>query len=242
MESPKLSVFILAYNSEKKIREAIQSVLWADEIVVVDSYSEDDTAKIAEEMGVKVAQVKFEGFGKLRNSGVAATTHQWVLSVDSDERCTIESKNEILETIKNPNAKDAYLVPRKNYFMGKWIRYGGWYPNYRQPQLFKRDKMDYPPEDLVHEGYRLKGELGELKCPMWQEPFLDLSEVIYKCDRYSGLSAEKLKRKGRKSSILTACLRSLWTFIRFYFLRLGILDGGIGFVIALTNAEGTLSR
>ena len=147
----KISVYVLAFNEEAKIEDCIKSVTWADEIVVIDSFSTDRTVEISEQLGAKVVQIKFDGFGKLRMAGIEHTSHDWIFSIDSDERCTPEAQEEILSTIENENSKDIYFMPRRNIFMGKKIRFCGWYPNYRQPQLFRRGKMTYEAKDLVHE-------------------------------------------------------------------------------------------
>ena len=239
----QLSVYILAYNEEAKIGDTIKSLTWADEIVVIDSFSTDRTVEISKELGAKVVQVKFEGFGKLRMAGIENTSHEWIFSIDSDERCTPEAKEEILSTIVSENSKGIYFIPRRNIFMGKKIRFCGWYPNYRQPQLFRRGKMTYEAKDLVHEDYIVNGSVGHLQKPIMQIPFLNISEIMQKMDRYSELGAAKLVDKKKKGpSYLNIILRSIWTFIRIYILRLGILDGWAGFVIAFSNMEGTFYR
>jgi glycosyltransferase involved in cell wall biosynthesis len=242
-EKAKLSVYILAFNEEAKIEDCVKSVTWADEVVVIDSHSTDTTAEIAERLGAKVVQVNFEGFGGIRVAGITHTQHDWILSIDSDERCTPGAKQEILETINSEDAKDVYYIPRRNIFMGKKIRFCGWYPNYRQPQLFRRGMLTYEAQDLVHEGYKIEGSIGYLKKDITQIPFTGVSEIFYKMNRYSDLGAEKLMQKGKSSPTFPYILfRSLWTFIRIYLLRLGILDGIPGFVIALSNFEGTFYR
>ena len=235
----QLSVYILAYNSEDRIACAVESVLWADEVVVVDSFSEDKTVEIAKQLGAKVAQVKFEGFGKLRLAGIENTTHDWIFSLDSDEQCTPEAKEEILRIINDENSADAYHTPRRNFFMGRPVRFSGWYPDYRQPQLFRRGKMTFSPDDLVHEGYHLTGKLGYMKCDIVQVPFESLSEVMDKCNRYSTLGAEELGRAGRRGSIPQAIMHGMAHFIKVYFFKLGILDGGPGFMIAWCKALGS---
>lgn len=236
-----LSVYILAYNEETKIAAAIESVLWADEVVVIDSGSSDRTAEVARSYGVRVEQVSFEGFGKLRNRALELCSHEWVLSIDSDERCTPEARDEICAIISDPDALDAYFIPRRNYFMGRWIRHSGWYPDYRQPQLFRKGKLLYA-DDLVHEGFRALGSLGYLKNPIWQFPFSDLSEILRKADRYSGLGSRKLALKGVKGGIFKALMHAVGNFLRIYVLKAGFLDGWAGFVIALGNFEGTFYR
>ena len=159
MSKQKISVYVLAYNEEDKIADTLKSVNWADEIVVIDSFSTDRTVEISQELGAKVVQEKFEGFGKLRMSGIKNTSYDWIFSIDSDERCTPEAKAEIISIINIEESKDIYFIPRRNIFMGKKIRFCGWYPNYRQPQLFRRGKMTYEAKDLVHENYIIAGSV-----------------------------------------------------------------------------------
>ena len=240
----KLSVYIIAFNEANKIRDAIASVVdWADEVIVADSFSTDDTAKIATEMGARVVQIKFEGFGALRNSAIAACTHEWIFSLDSDERCTPEAKAEILEIINHKNAVDVYHVPRKNIFLGRWIKHVWPYPDYRQPQLFRNGTLEYKP-DAVHEGYILKSEkpLGYLKQAIWQFPYQNIEEMMRKMNRYSTLGVERLQQKGVKPSIWNALLHAKWKFIHMYFLKGGFLDGWPGFVLAIGNFDYTFFR
>lgn len=236
----KVSVYIIGYNEEKKIGAAIRSVIeWADEVIVVDSYSTDNTAAISKELGAIVVQVPFEGFGKLRNAALEHCRFPWIFSLDADERCTPEARDEILKIVRedNSNAPQVWLMPRKNFFMGKWVKYSGWYPDYRQPQLFKKGMMTYT-ELEVHEGYESKGAVGKLTQPIWQFPFENLEQIIHKANRYSTLGARKLFHK-KKGSITKAVLHGWAEFMQTYFLRLGILDGRVGFTIALYNSIST---
>ncbi len=236
-----LSVYILTFNEECKIAAAIESVRWADEVIVVDSGSTDRTLEIASKYDVRIEHVPFEGFGKLRNDAIALCTHDWVFSLDADERCTPEAKEEMLALINNPVAADAYLVPRRNYFLGRWIKHSGWYPDYRQPQLFRKEKLRYK-EDLVHEGYEVVGTVECMKNPIWQFPFEDLSQIVNKANRYSTLGAEKLQVKGVSGSMLKALIHGTGNFLRHYVLKLGFLDGWAGFMIAIGNFEGAFYK
>lgn len=240
--SQKISAFILAFNSEKRIQKAVRSVSWADEVVVVDSYSEDRTAEMAESLGAKVVQVKFEGFGKLRLAGIEHTSNNWIFSLDSDEECTPEAEKEIRGIISSENPCEAYHTPRRNFFMGQPIRFCGWYPDYRQPQLFQRGKMTYPADELVHEGYRLNGRLGHMKRDIIQEPFLTLTEVIEKCNRYSTLAAQGLAEKGRSGGVFRGVIHGIAHFIQIYFFKLGIFDGAPGLMIAVTKGLGSFMK
>jgi len=239
----EISVYIIAYNEAWKIKDAINSVLWADEIVVVDSYSTDDTVVIAESMGARVVQVDFKGFGDLRNHAIAACSHDWVFSLDSDERCTPEARDEILMKITEPGNVEAWYVPRRNFFMGRWMKHSGFYPDYRQPQLFKKGSLVFEA-DMVHEAYTVHSSepAGYLKNDIWQIPFKNLEEVLHKANKYSTLGAQKLNENGKKASMAKALGRGLWSFWKLYFLKLGILDGWPGFVIAVGNFEGTFFR
>lgn len=237
----KLSVCILTYNEADKIRDAIESVKWADEIVVVDSFSTDGTREIAESLGARVVEVPFTSFGRIRNEAIAACTHEWIFSLDADERCTPEARDEILNAIRHPEA-DAYFIPRKNWFLGRWVMHSGWYPDYRQPQLYRKSAMRFAEADEVHEGYTVNGTVAYLQHPIIQIPFKDIAQMLDKMQRYSSLGAKKLVRKGVRGGLVRGLMHGIWGFLRLYVLKLGFLDGRAGFVIALGNFEGTFYR
>lgn len=238
---PKITAYILAYNQAEKIEAAVSSVLWADEVLVVDSFSTDRTRELATALGARVVDEPFHGFGDVRNRALEHCTHDWILSLDSDERCTEAVRDEILALIGGSPAHDVYLVPRQSYMMGRWIRGSGWYPNFRQPQLFRKGAMRYTLEP-VHEGYEnLSGKpLGVLKNAVWQFPFRNLEEVIQKMDRYSSLGVSKLE--GKRVSMAAALGHGLWSFVKHYVFKRGFVDGWAGFVIAFGNFEGTFYR
>jgi glycosyltransferase involved in cell wall biosynthesis len=239
----KISAYIIAYNEAEKIGAAIQSVLWVDEIVVADSFSTDGTAKIAEFMGTRVIQIPFEGFGDLRNQAIAACRHEWIFSLDADERCTPEVRDEILQIVRSGSAHDAYFLPRRNFFMGRWIKHSGFYPDYRQPQLFRKGTLVYASE-TVHEGFLLRSSNppGYLKNAIWQVPFKNLDEIQQKASRYSSLGAMKKMEAGESSGMGRALSHGFWVFIHHFILKLGFLDGWAGFVIAFGNFEGTFYK
>lgn len=237
---PLISAYIIAYNEADKVADAIRSVSWADEIVVADSHSTDDTVRIAESLGARVVQIDFKGFGALRNEAVAACTHDWIFSLDSDERCTPEAAAEIRQ-LAGAGAHGAFFVPRRNFFLGREIRHSGWYPNYRQPQLFRKDAMTYEMSP-VHEGFELApgATTGALRNAIWQLPFKDLAEVIAKMNRYSSLGATKRRQAG--SSYWKALTHGGWAFWKHYLFKRGFLDGWPGLVIALSYFEVTFYR
>jgi glycosyltransferase involved in cell wall biosynthesis len=238
---PKITAYILAYNQAEKIEAAVSTVLWADEVLVVDSFSTDGTRALAEALGARVVDVPFHGFGDLRNRALEHCTNDWIFSLDSDELCTEAVRDEVLAIVNGNPAHDVWLVPRRSYMMGRWISGSGWYPNYRQPQLFRKGAMRYTLEP-VHEGYEnLSGKpLGLLKNAVWQFPFRNLEELIEKMNRYSSLGVPKLADK--RVSMATALGHGLWSFVKHYVFKRGFLDGWAGFMIAFGNFEGTFYR
>lgn len=241
----KLSVYIITFNEADKIAAAVKSVSWADEVLVLDSNSTDDTAKIAVELGATVKQIPFTTFGKLRNDAIAACKHDWVFSLDADERCTPAARAEIANVLAQAKVEvvaDAYYVPRRNWFMGRWIRHSGWYPDYRQPQLFRKGSLIFDDHEEVHESFRVHGRVGYFKASIIQVPFQNLEQLVHKMQRYSTLGARKLERKGKKVSMGAALGHGLWAFFRIYVIKRGFLDGWAGFVLALGNFEGTFYR
>ena len=239
---PPVSVFILSRNEEKKIGPALESVAWAAEIVLIDSASTDRTVEIAAGHGARVVQVPFSKFGELRNAGIDHTTQPWIFSLDSDERCTPVARDEILRIVSDPASADAYLVPRRNFLLGRAIRHSGWYPDYRQPQLFRRGRMTYAREDDVHEGWSLDGRLGRMQNPIHQIPYRTLDEAIGKLNRYTSLGVERQVRDGKSAGYLKAYLRATFAFVKAYVLQLGFLDGGPGLVIAILRFENSFYK
>ena len=236
---PTVSAYVIAYNEAEKVEAAISSVLWADEIVLADSHSTDGTAEIAERLGARVVQIDFDGFGRLRNEAIAACRGDWIFSLDSDERCTAEARDAILRIVADPGAADIGRVPRRNWFMGRWIRWSGWYPNFRQPQLFRNGRMTY--DDLpVHEGWiPAEGARVEtLPADIWQIPFGDLGEVQHKATLLDPRCGEGPGARWRRIHAASALVRGWLEFNKHYLIKLGFLDGWAGFVTAFAAAEG----
>jgi glycosyltransferase involved in cell wall biosynthesis len=243
MASPApVSVFILAKNEELKIGPALESVSWAAEVVVIDSFSTDRTVEIATSRGARVVQLEFSKFGELRRAGIDSTTQPWIFSLDADERCTPEARDEILRIVADPASADAYQVPRSNILLGRRIRHSGWYPDYRQPQLFRRGKLRYVADDEVHEGWVLDGQLGTMKSPITQIPYRTLAEAIGKMNRYTSLGVAKQVRSGASSGYAKAFFRALWAFVKCYVFQLAFLDGGPGLVIAVLRFENSFYK
>ena len=238
----KLSVYVIAHNDEPNMKACLETVAgWGDELIVVDSHSTDRTAVISREYTDKVYQVDFKGFGDLRNQAVALTTHEWVFSLDSDERMTPELKSEIQLLLDRGPGKDAYFVPRKNYFLCRWIKHCGWYPDYRQPQLFRKSRFRYR-EELVHESFDCDGPVGFLKNPALQYPFRDIDHYVAKQDRYSDLMARRMVEQGRKFSFHQMITHPLGALFKMYVLRGGFLDGMPGLILSGLYAYYTFMK
>jgi glycosyltransferase involved in cell wall biosynthesis len=228
----KLSVYVIAYNDEPNMRACLDSVAaWGDELIVVDSHSTDTTATISREFTDKVYQVEFKGFGALRNQALSYCSHDWVFSLDSDERMTPELQEEIEQLLARGPDAQAYFVPRKNYFLGRWIKHAGWYPDYRQPQLFRKAAFRYRDE-LVHEGFDCDGGVGYLKQAALQIPFRDIDHFLSKHDRYSDLMARRMLEQGRRFSAHQLVTHPLGTFAKMFLLRRGFLDGMPGLILS----------
>ncbi len=227
----KVSAVVIAYNDEPYLEACLETLTWADELIVVDSHSTDGTETISRKFTDKVFQHDFHGFGRLRNEAIAHATHDWIFSLDTDERATPEIRDEIRHVLERGPEADAYFVPRLNYVLGRSIRHCGWYPDYRQPQLFRKSRMHYR-EELVHEGFELDGRIGYLHQHVLQYPFRDIDHYLAKMDRYSDLMADRMGQQGRRFRIHQLLTHPPFTFLKMYVLRAGFLDGAPGLILS----------
>lgn len=235
-----LSVIVITKNEAHNIEACLRSVSFADQIVVLDSGSTDDTVQIARTLGAEVSvNTDWQGFGVQKNRALALANSEWVLSIDADERLSTELQAEIREVLKTP-VFDAYCIPRLSSYCGQYMRHSGWYPDH-VTRLFRRDAARFSDE-LVHEKLIVKGQVGQLANRLLHESFKNFETVLDKVDRYSSAGAQSLLNRGKSSSFPKALAHGLWAFIRTYFLRLGFLDGWMGLALAISNAEGTYYR
>ncbi len=239
---PTLSVILITRNEEANLADCLASLEGiAQQIVVVDTNSTDQTLEIAKNHGALIAQPPdWPGFGPQKNRALELATGEWVLSLDADERLTPALRSEILTAIKHPAHIDCFAIPRLSWYCGRFIRHSGWSPDYVD-RLFKRGTARFS-EDLVHERLIPKGSVAKLENPMLHYSFMNYSQVLQKIDRYSTASAEQAFAKGKTSSPLKAVLHGMWSFLRTYFLRAGFLDGAQGFALAISNGQGTYYR
>ena len=232
-----LSVIIIAKNEAGNIRDCIASVSWADEIIVVDSGSQDETVSIAKEAGARVyVHADWPGFGPQKNRALGYATGDWVFSIDADERVTPELRSEIEQAMTDAKA-DGYFCPRLSQFCGKFIHHSGWYPDYVL-RLFRRNAGRFS-DSLVHEIVLLDGKTARLENPLLHYSYLTKDDVERKIEQYSSAAAKQMHEAGRRAGLLSAILRGGWAYFRTYLLRLGILDGPAGFEIARMNARTT---
>lgn len=232
----ELSVIIITKNEAANIRACIESVAWADEIVVVDSGSSDGTADICRELGAKVYVHDWPGFGAQKNRALDHATNDWVFSIDADERVTPALKSQLIEATESGRA-NGYYVPRRSQFCGTFIRHSGWYPDYVL-RLFRKTSGRFS-DDLVHERVLLEGDTGRLTSPILHYSYLTKLDVQRKTEQYAAAGALQMYKRGKKATSADAPLRAGWAFIRTFCLRLGFLDGIAGFNIALMNARTT---
>lgn len=225
-----LSIVILTKDSQRYLREVLASASFADEILLLDGNSKDDTLKIAKEFKARVEnQGRWLGFGAMKQKGVDLAKNRWVFILDSDEVIPKSLKEEILATLKNPKYS-GYFVARLNYFFGKPLRYGGFYPD-ATIRLFDKSKAKFS-KDIVHERVLIDKELvGRLKEPMKHYAYSSIEEFIAKQNYYSSLNA--------KPNRLKALINPLWSFIKIYLLRGGFLEGWRGFIVAKLYSQYT---
>ena len=236
-----LSVILITKNEEANLKDCLESVSFANEIIVVDSQSSDKTQEIAQSFGAKLEITSdWPGFGPQKNRALNLATQEWVLSIDADERVTPELKEEILTVISSKDAANCYAIPRSSWYCGRFMKHSGWYPDYVN-RLFKRGTAKFS-DHLVHERLLPDGPVAKLKNHFLHYSFRDFSQVLKKIDAYSTASAEQAYLKGKRSSVSKAIGHGLWAFFRTYFLRRGFLDGSQGLALAISNAEGTYYR
>ncbi len=236
----ELSVIIITKNEAANIRDCLQSVAWANEIVVVDAGSTDETVEICKAFGASVYVHDWPGFGAQKNRALSYATGDWILSIDADERITTESRSEIERAIKAPHQNVAFKMPRLSSFCGRYMRHSGWYPDY-VARLFRRDTAKFS-DDLVHERLVVNGETGTLQHHLIHDTFHDLESLLNKVNQYSTAGARMMDEKNRSSSLTQAVVRACWAFFRTYVLRAGFLDGREGFMVAVSTAEVTYYR
>jgi glycosyltransferase involved in cell wall biosynthesis len=227
----KLSVTLITYNEEKKIANALESVKWADEIIVIDSFSTDHTVEICYRYTDKVYQIPWQGYVVQKNLALDKASHEWVLNLDADEQVSPELAEEIKE-ILHTEGFDGYYIPRRVFYLGAWIRHAGWYPDYKL-RLFKKSLARWEGEG-VHEKIILRGKVGYLKGDLYHFSYDNLSHHLQKINRFTTIAAEHSGRRPPQG--YTIVLRALFEFFKKFFLKRAFLEGTRGLIISGLSA------
>lgn len=229
----KLSVIIITFNEEKNIKDCLESVKWADEIILVDSGSTDKTREIALTYTDKVIFNKWEGFAPQKKFALENASNEWVLSIDSDERITGGLKDEILHLLSSEPECNGYFIPRRNHFLGKEITTCGWAPDY-QMRLFKKS-LTKVNSRKVHEGFLVEGKSGNLKNGMLHFTHNDLHKTFEKINEYSTLEAEELYLT-KKAGAINIFINPVAAFLSHYIVRRGYKDGIHGLMVSIMHS------
>ncbi|GFO54212.1 glycosyl transferase family 2 [Geomonas sp. Red276] len=240
-ERRPFTAILIACNEENRIAQCLESLSFADEIVVVDSGSSDATREIARRYTDRVFDIPWRGFGPQKQAAVELAGHDWVLNVDCDERVTAELRREIEELLgSGAELAAAYQVPRRTFLGDKEIRHCGWYPD-RTTRLFDRKRARFG-EQMVHESVAVDGPIGRLNGHLLHYSFVGLADLMVKMNRYTDLSARQLAERGKVASWYDLTVRPTAAFVKTYLVRLGFLDGAEGLVVSVANATSTFAK
>lgn len=236
----KITATIIAFNEERHIARALESLRCCDEIVVVDSGSVDRTVELAEKLGARVVESPWHGYAVQKNYAAERASNDWILSLDADEALSESLEGEIWTLKKKGPAYDAYTMPRLAQYLGRWILHSGWYPD-RKIRLYHRAKAKWVG-DFVHESVEVNGRVGHLESNLLHFTCDSLSEHLKSMDRYTTLAAEELVSRKEKIHLRNMILDPAWTFTRTYFFQRGFQDGLEGLTIAYMAALHTFLK
>ena len=240
MKKPRLSVVVVTRNEEERLRACLESVAWADEIVVVDAESEDKTVTIAREFTDQVVVRPWPGYAAQKNVALELATGDWALSLDADEIVSAELAADIGAVLAANGPADGYAVPRRNIFWGRWVRHGGLYPDW-QLRLFRRGSGRFVVR-AVHESVSVEGRVERLAGHLEHRSYRDVGDFLARADRYATLAADEALAQGRRAGVSALLLRPLGRFLGMYVVRRGFLDGWRGFLLASLYAYYVLIR
>lgn len=237
-----ISALLLTFNEEKNIGTVINNLKFADEIIVIDSFSNDNTIVIASSYpNVKIYYHKFMNFTDQRNFALTKAKYEWILFIDADERITRNLKDEILYTVSCKDTADAYYFFRKFYFKNKPLHFSGWQTD-KNIRLFKKSKCHYSSERMVHEVLKVSGNVSTLKNKLIHYSYENFKSYKRKMKNYANLRALELNKKGLKPNAYHFVVKPLYKFLYDYIIRFGILDGKKGVIICYLNAYGVYKR
>lgn len=231
---PLVTVTVIAKNEAETLADALRSVSWADEIIVIDSESTDDTVRIAREFTDRVYVRPWNGYIEQKNHAADISTHDWIFSLDADERVTPKLAEEIRALLASEPASSGYRMPRVSFYLGRWIRTTDMYPDC-QLRLYDRRKARWRGM-YVHESVKIDGPVGSLKSELQHYPYRDISEHLIRMDRYTTLAAKQMYEQGTRATRARLRWHSKAAFLRNYLLKGGIRDGTPGLIISLLNS------
>lgn len=231
---PKVSATLITRNETANIEAALASVGWADEIIVVDSESTDDTVALARKYTDRVEIRPWPGYSAQKNYAASLASNDWILSLDADERVTPALAEEIQSLLASEPPKRGYRIPRISHYLGRWIRGTDWYPDY-QLRLYDRRAATWNGR-RVHESVALTGEPGQLRHDLQHFPYRDISDHLATIDRYTTLAADEMRANGRVPSIAGIALHPPLAFLRNYVLRGGFKNGSAGLIVSVLNS------
>jgi glycosyltransferase involved in cell wall biosynthesis len=234
-----LSVVIIAKNEAHNIEDCVRSASFADEVIVLDSGSSDETVQLALKAGAKVLKTDWPGFGAQKNRALDAANSDWIFSLDADERITPELATEIRATISGlgSNVHVGFRVPRSSQFCGQFMQHSGWWPDYTT-RLVRKGNGRFSDKQ-VHESLQINGAVGTLKYPMVHYSYRSFDDVLSKLNQYTSAGAADMRLQGKSSGLISAVLHGIAGFFRSYLFRLGFLDGRAGFILAVYCAEAS---
>jgi len=235
-----LSVIVITRNEERNISACLESVKWADDIIVVDAQSSDATLALARHYTQKVFVEPWKGFADAKEFAVSKSNREWILWLDADERVTPELASEIQTLLTSPDLKDAYTVARRAYFLGRWIKHSGWYPG-RVARLFRKDRASFSSA-AVHEGLVINGTVGELQHDLLHFTDPNLYHYLAKFNRYTSLASRESFDTGKPFRRIDLFVRPPWIFVKMYVLRLGFMDGLPGLLLALLSSSYVFTK
>ena len=240
LEMEKISVTIITKNEEKNIGRCLKSLQWVDEIIVVDTNSDDKTVEICKQYTDHVFNENWHGYGKQKNICAAKAQNRWILNIDSDEVVTPELAEEIQKIQKEGPKYPVYHLPRKNYFGDRWVRFGGWYPD-RILRLYDKEKVSFS-ETQVHERLTPDENSGSFKCPLTHYSYRDHEDYIQRQDRYSTLYAQEKIVNGFRANWTHLYLRPSFSFFKNFIINQGFRDGYLGLFLAKNAANYTYQK
>ena len=233
MSRPRISVTVVTWNEEERLRRCLESVAWADEIVVVDAGSDDKTVEIARSFTDHVLVRAWDGFAAQKNFALERARGEWALALDADEEVSPELADEIRRVVAAPSA-DGYSMPRRNIFWGRWVRHGRLYPDW-QLRLFRRDRGRFVARQ-VHESVEVDGKVDRLAGALVHRSYRDVADFIARTNRYTTLAADDWVRRGRPLRACDLLLRPAGRFFAMYVVHAGFRDGWRGFLLAVLYA------